>query len=348
MAQYDFFDPSGRGTGMKGGIEASNKLFDGIEQRKINAMKMMGVEDSQRRNAMTEDVKTAEVLLKNKDTKGAMEFLSDRAQASSQSGGNPRETMEVYNTIRDGNVPEALEMLANYRSVFDDSYKPLKPKAQDSRQKAEGGMVFNPNDGTYSVDPVAKQRLDQIAAKKASGATLDLKDKQSINKDITGFLKDTTLIYDTAKALGGLQKIPSGPAALAVVFKFMKALDPTSVVREGEQASAEQSAGVPAAVRNFYNKLASGEKLGTEQIQQFVDTAQGLSNSAINSSNEQITSYLNTYGDSLPARFSKSIMGRIPKSFEERSPKKTGGQVMTDASGNKATVYPDGTFEELP
>jgi len=26
---------------------------------------------------------------------------------------------------------------------------------------------------------------------------------------------------------------------------------------------------------------------------------------------------------------------------------RTGGVIMTDANGNRATVYPDGTFEEL-
>jgi hypothetical protein len=101
------------------------------EERKLNALKMMGIEDGQRRNAMTEDVKTAELLLRNKDSQGAMEFLSDRAQASSESGGDPRQTMEVYNSIRSGNVPEALDMLANYRSIFDDGYTDKRASSQE-------------------------------------------------------------------------------------------------------------------------------------------------------------------------------------------------------------------------
>ena len=118
----DFFNPAGRGTGMKGSISAANSLFDGIEQRKINAMKLMGVEDSQRRGAMTEDAKTAELLIRNGDNSGAMEFLSERAQESSMSGGNPRETMEVYEALRAGDTDSALGMIDNYRSIFDDSY----------------------------------------------------------------------------------------------------------------------------------------------------------------------------------------------------------------------------------
>jgi len=139
MAQYDFFDPSGRGTGVKGGIDASNALFDGIENRKINAMKMMGIEDSQRRGAMNEDAKTAELLIRNGDNQGAMAFLSDRALASSQSGGNPRETQEVFEALRNNQPELALEMIGNYRSIFDDKYaenkKSLSRKPEGTAQE---------------------------------------------------------------------------------------------------------------------------------------------------------------------------------------------------------------------
>ena len=325
----DILTPLQQGLAARASI---NKNKDTDEQRKINAMKLMGVEDSQRRGAMTEDAKTAALLLLNGDNTGTMEFLSERAQESSMSGNNPRETMELYEAVRSGDIPLALGMIDNYLSIFDDNYAPKANPKKESLQYKEGGIIFNPNNGEVKIDEMAANRLAEIAQKKELGIKLSIKDKQSINKDITGFLKDTTLIHDTSKALKGLQKIPSGPAALAVVFKFMKALDPTSVVREGEQASAEQSAGVPAAVRNFYNKLASGEKLGVEQIQQFVDTAQGLSNSAIDSSSTQITSYLNTYGDDLPAKFSKSIMGRVPKAFEVKiNPKNI---IQYDKNGN--------------
>ena len=54
----------------------------------------------------------------------------------------------------------------------------------------------------------------------------------------------------------------------------MKMLDPTSVVREGEQASAENTAGVPAAIRNTYNRIMSGDKLSPEARQQLLAAAE--------------------------------------------------------------------------
>jgi len=123
MSQFDFFDQSGRGSGMQSSINASNSLFQGIEQRKMNAMQMLGIEDEQRRGAMNEDAKTAELLIRNGDNQGAMEFLSDRAQASSQSGGDPSHTREVFEDLRANNPQAALEKITNYRSIFDDTFE---------------------------------------------------------------------------------------------------------------------------------------------------------------------------------------------------------------------------------
>lgn len=60
---------------------------------------------------------------------------------------------------------------------------------------------------------------------------------------------------------------------IALVFGYMKMLDPGSVVREGEYATAKNAAGVPVQVMNAYNKAINGEFLAPEQRQDFVDTA---------------------------------------------------------------------------
>ena len=177
------------------------------------------------------------------------------------------------------------------------------------------GYVFNPDNGTFNINPETKARLEDA---KESGV-LELKDKITLNKEFTNLTKDTKLIRNTAADLDKLAKIKSGPAALAMVFKFMKALDPTSVVREGEQASAENSAGVPEAVRNMYNKIVNGAGLGEEQMKQFVFTAKELANSAIDSSTIEIADYLNTFEDDLGKSFSSKLMERIPKRFNIKS-----------------------------
>lgn len=180
------------------------------------------------------------------------------------------------------------------------------------------GYVFNPDDGTFNINPELKNKLDTVK----SLPTLDAKDRQSINKDFTQLTKDTKLIRNTAKDLDKLSKIKSGPASIAMVFKFMKALDPTSVVREGEFATAENSAGIPEALRNTYNKLMEGGRLGPKQIDQFVFTAKNLANSAIESSNTEVGDFINTFEDTLPEGFKKALINRIPKAFDIKEKEK--------------------------
>src|SRR5690606_34926922 len=45
---------------------------------------------------------------------------------------------------------------------------------------------------------------------------------------------------------------------LALIFNYMKLLDPTSVVREGEFATAQNSGSVPNRVIALYNNLLNG------------------------------------------------------------------------------------------
>lgn len=63
---------------------------------------------------------------------------------------------------------------------------------------------------------------------------------------------------------------------VSAVFAYMKVLDPGSVVREGEQATARNAAGVPERIRNAYNRTLTGESLTPEQRQDFLETSQSL------------------------------------------------------------------------
>ena len=63
---------------------------------------------------------------------------------------------------------------------------------------------------------------------------------------------------------------------LALIFGYMKMLDPGSVVREGEFANAQNAAGVPERVLNIYNKAARGERLTDGQRKMFKGQADAI------------------------------------------------------------------------
>ena len=66
---------------------------------------------------------------------------------------------------------------------------------------------------------------------------------------------------------------PSAARDMAMIFGIMKMLDPTSVVRESEQATARNARGVPAGIRARWNQLIAGEQLDETQRRDFMDVA---------------------------------------------------------------------------
>lgn len=60
---------------------------------------------------------------------------------------------------------------------------------------------------------------------------------------------------------------------LALIFAFMKMLDPGSVVREGEFANAQNTGGIPDRVMNAYNRALKGTRLSDNQRAEFFKTA---------------------------------------------------------------------------
>lgn len=78
---------------------------------------------------------------------------------------------------------------------------------------------------------------------------------------------DQTKGYQEVKSAYGrvLSSEDNAVGDLSLIFGYMKMLDPGSVVREGEFATAQNAAGVPERIQNIYNKVASGERLSASQ-----------------------------------------------------------------------------------
>lgn len=107
------------------------------------------------------------------------------------------------------------------------------------------------------------------------------KREDSLRKE---FLKESKTFIEQSSSMSRVEesaKEPSAAGDLALIFNYMKILDPGSTVREGEFANAESSAGVPTRIRNTYNKLVSGERLSGTQRTDFLDRARRLYKGAV-------------------------------------------------------------------
>tara|TARA_A100000164_G_scaffold201082_2_gene178584 strand:+ start:88 stop:1749 length:1662 start_codon:yes stop_codon:yes gene_type:complete len=87
---------------------------------------------------------------------------------------------------------------------------------------------------------------------------------------------------------------------LAIVFRFMKLLDPRSTVREGEQASVRQLGGIPAWAGAFYNQVVGAGGLTKDQRNFILQTSRDIFNqSKKNYENiaQQTTERVDRYGN---------------------------------------------------
>jgi hypothetical protein len=69
---------------------------------------------------------------------------------------------------------------------------------------------------------------------------------------------------------------PSAAGDLALLFAYMKVLDPGSVVRESEFANAQSAASIPSRIRGHWLRVINGERLAPETRADFVKQSKAL------------------------------------------------------------------------
>ena len=143
----------------------------------------------------------------------------------------------------------------------------------------------------------------------------DIKDVRSIQGDVSKLIQKSVDIRGAAANLGKLSKTKSATDQLAAVFSFMKALDPSSVVREGEQQQAANAGGVADAFRGYISNLKGTGSLPPDVFNKMVRTAERLANQEIESANTSLNSYIVPYGDLLQDKFIRDLKGRAPLPF---------------------------------
>ncbi|KKK74681.1 hypothetical protein LCGC14_2881330, partial [marine sediment metagenome] len=199
------------------------------------------------------------------------------------------------------NVSTVYEWLKNHKE-FSDAFTRAK-----ELQKIYAGKSVS---GTTLLGGLTKDQLSQLNK---------IQTNIRQDPDIKGFItiRDS---YDRTQAAA---VDPSAAGDLALIFNYMKMLDPTSVVRESEFATAENAAGVPDKIRNMWNRALTGERI-TFNRQDFVDTSQRLFRAQQNTQKRLINRYT-----TLSNRFGLNPQDVITETREiEQQPQ---GDVLSEA-----------------
>jgi len=148
---------------------------------------------------------------------------------------------------------------------------------------------------------------------------------------------------------------PSAANDLAAATKFMKLLDPGSVVRESELGMAMAATGAIDLMGNYLQRLQNGERLNPAQRADFKKAAELAYQAAEDTYNQISNQYVdlaNSYNlnpNNIVLRPGKSREAPKPDSSAVL-PEGVGRdwRLSVDAQGNRAYVSPDGTkFKEV-
>lgn len=112
-----------------------------------------------------------------------------------------------------------------------------------------------------------------------------------MRKEFNTLLKDYEKVSDAYGRVQAAATDPSAAGDLAMIFNFMKMLDPGSTVREGEFATAAATAGVPGRIVTFYNNILAGERLNPDQRIDFLTKAESLYGTALEGAELKAESY---------------------------------------------------------
>lgn len=142
---------------------------------------------------------------------------------------------------------------------------PVDEKALENRVKETAEARKRMMAGAYFglPDPVRKRTEDLSTAWFASPEY-----RNFIQAD--GFAQSVKAIAQKQQEL----KEPSAANDVAMIYAFMKVLDPTSAVREGEYANAQNAGGIHERVWNLYNKAKDGTRLTQGQRTEFSNAAE--------------------------------------------------------------------------
>jgi hypothetical protein len=120
------------------------------------------------------------------------------------------------------------------------------------------------------------QIYDMLASDTDSISSETMQIADSLRSEYFARTKENGFL-EVTNAYGKVKTAPNTPAGdVSIVFAYMKMIDPGSVVREGEFATAENTAGIPAKVVNSYNKALKGKRLGDKQREDFINAAESV------------------------------------------------------------------------
>lgn len=182
---------------------------------------------------------------------------------------DPRHTQEMMQLYQSGDM-------GAFKSYLDNVVKAgqsagiLAPPAAPTAYKP--GDILRMPDGTMQAVEAPEGYVDPETERQL------IKDTSDYRQEFTG-LQTVKDFANRRGAIGVIEAAAEDPDAagdLALIFAYMRMLDPGSVVRESEFQLAASAGSLPQIAQAGYNRVISGERLTEEQRQNFINRAKNI------------------------------------------------------------------------
>lgn len=277
------------------------------------------------------------------------------------------DALAKLDTLDDAGLAATLQKLA----TFAPKAAPMKVAAGESLVTGDGKGGYTaaftapnkpatPDDPYAKIDP-ANFTQESIARFEQTGKRSDLVPRAkpvdpgqqaqvaaTLRDDFRNDSKVFQGVSDAYQRVTDSASDPTGAGDVALLYNYLKVLDPASTVREGEFQTVGSSGGLPTQVQGFFSKMVNG-KLPTELRSDIVNRATKLYRGQEGRFKTQVLDryqgLAKRYGVS-PDEFSdpraKVPTSALPPQNEQ------GWTLHEDPEGNRAYVSPDGKqFKEV-
>ena len=146
--------------------------------------------------------------------------------------------------------------------------------AQEDRLSAKSqNSLKNQLEMAKYMNDLQKMKLDLQKTGKEDAKTAFTQEKNLRDSFIKESKTNVLSLEGFNKVAIASNATPSGANDLALVFAYMKTIDPNSAVKEGEYTNAQESQGVSQQIINIYNRVIDGQRLSAEARKMFLDSA---------------------------------------------------------------------------
>lgn len=275
---------------------------------------------------------------------GGREAMQERLAEIEAKGGDAGNLRKILDSGDDAAIDRYMRnTLALYSPVAYESFA-----AATAGAKKEG---FTLSEGQERYDEAG----NLIAYNPKKINTLEKEMKQS--KDafdkaakLRGEVEKVSKVYrdveDSYERIQAASEDNTGASDMALIFNYMKMLDPGSTVREGEFDQAAKTGGLPGYIMSIYKKTKDGSFVTDKQRRDFLSQARKQFKRASDKHNSRLSDY-EKLGDRYGLEREDIIISEVEEMEEAGSPTVT-TQAEFDALPSGAIFIEDGVQYRKP